>query len=69
MCEGEISPVLGDRGIGLGRAVEFDHVPLHDWLGLHRQIDQGWICMTQNTNQLSAPTFIVTNGNRGLAEY
>lgn len=39
-----LSPVLGDRGVGLGRAVERDHVVLQHWLRLHRQVDQWGVC-------------------------
>ena len=39
-----LSPVLGDRGVGLGRAVERDHVVLQHWLRLHRQVDKWGVC-------------------------
>ena len=39
-----LSPVLGDRGVGLGRAVERDHVVLQHWLRLHRQVDERGVC-------------------------
>lgn len=39
-----LSPVLGDRGVSLGRAVERDHVVLQHWLRLHRQVDKRGVC-------------------------
>lgn len=39
-----ISPVEGNRRVGLRRAVEFHKVTLENRLGLHGEIDQWKVC-------------------------